>query len=72
VTTCERKQLWQWIELARADGWTVITDSGNHFKWLPRDGGQVIITPATPGGGNRSIDNVRAKLRRGGLKIPRK
>jgi hypothetical protein len=44
-----------------------ITRTGSgHLRWQHPDGKHV-ITPSTPHGGNRSIRNSRAELKRAGL-----
>ena len=52
---------------ARRSRWGTITHAGSgHLRWRRADG-LVVITPSTPGGGNRSIKNARAELKRAGL-----
>jgi hypothetical protein len=68
MSTSEVRKLQEWAGVARGLGWTVeVTRGGSHLKWWNPLGRLVAVTPGTPGGGNRSIDNVRAKLRRAGL-----
>lgn len=63
----EKQQLREWAALAERRGWRVVL-GGSHLKWYPPNGGKPLGTASTPGGGNRSIDNIRAKLRRAGLR----
>ena len=51
---------------ARKQRWTLTRTGGGHIRWKPPSGPPV-FTPSTPGGGNRSIGNTLAKLRRAGL-----
>ena len=52
---------------ARRSRWGTITHAGSgHLRWRRADG-LVVITPSTPGGGNRSVKNARAALKRAGL-----
>lgn len=52
---------------AREQRWTLTLTGGGHIKWKPPSGPPV-FTPSTPGGGNRSISNCLAMLRRAGLR----
>lgn len=51
---------------ARRSGWILTRTGSGHLRWQPPDGRHV-ITPSTPRGGRRSIQNARAELRRAGL-----
>lgn len=53
---------------ARRQHWTVTYTGGGHLRWKPPSGPPV-FTPSTPGGGNRSIANCLADLRRAGLTL---
>lgn len=68
MPTSERQKLQEWAQFAEDRGWTIRKNSGGHLKWWNEFGRLAAVTPSTPGGGNRSIDNIRAKLRRAGLK----
>lgn len=54
-------------DAARAQQWSLTYTGGGHIRWKPPDGPPV-FTPSTPGGGNRSISNCLAKLRKAGLR----
>jgi len=60
-------QLRAYARRAQVQGWVITRYSGGHLKWQP-PGGRAVFTPVSPSGGNRSVDNVLAKLRRAGLK----
>lgn len=69
MTTSQQSKIKEWIKVAERRGWTVtVNGAGSHLKWMNPDGVLVAVTPGSPNGGNRSIQNVRAKLRRAGLK----
>ena len=68
MSTSERQKLREWREIAEARGWRVTVAGNGHLKWWRPDGTLATVTPGTPNGGNRSIDNSRAKLRRAGLR----
>jgi predicted RNA binding protein YcfA (HicA-like mRNA interferase family) len=51
---------------ARHAGWILTRTGSGHLRWQHPDGRHV-ITPSTPHGGNRSIRNARAELKRAGL-----
>lgn len=71
MTSSQRRQIEEWVREARRQGWDVERGAARtgHWKWRRPDGSLVATTPSTPGGGNRSLANVRAKLRRAGLDI---
>lgn len=52
--------------LARHRGWHISRTGGGHIRWKPPSGPPV-FTPSTPSGGNRSVSNCLAELRRAGL-----
>jgi predicted RNA binding protein YcfA (HicA-like mRNA interferase family) len=52
--------------VAKEAGWTITRTRGDHLRWR-HPGGATVITPSTPNGGNRSIRNARADLKRAGL-----
>lgn len=62
------KPLQDLYRAARKQGWTVETSGGNHIRWLPPSGGRPVYS-ANSTRDNREAMNVRAKLRRAGLKI---
>lgn len=49
-------------------GWTITWTGANHLRWRGPDG-RVAFCAGTPGPDPRDRYNVRAKLRRAGLKI---
>jgi hypothetical protein len=51
---------------ARKSGWVLTRTGSGHIRWRGPDGA-IVITSSTPGGGNRSIRNSRAQLKRAGL-----
>jgi hypothetical protein len=51
---------------ARRAEWSITRTGSGHLRWQHPDGKHV-ITPSTPHGGNRSIRNSRAELKRAGL-----
>ena len=51
---------------ARRSGWVIAHTGSGHLRWTSPEGAAV-ITASTPGGGNRSVRNARARLRRAGL-----
>lgn len=69
MATSEQKKIREWVKAAERRGWTVtIEGRGSHLKWRDENGALMCVTAGTPGGGNRSIDNMRALLRRVGLR----
>lgn len=69
MSTSEQRKLKDWARQAEALGWTVeVQRRSSHLKWWNPEGVLAAVTPGTPGAGNRSIENVRAKLRRAGLR----
>ena len=62
------KTIGSWIRLAKGQAWAVEYTGGGHYRWTPPDGPSV-VTSSTPGG-SRAIANIRAKLRKAGLRIP--
>jgi hypothetical protein len=52
---------------AEAQGWTVSRRPNGHLKWVSPDG-EVDWSGSTPNGGQRSNENMKAKLKRRGLK----
>lgn len=70
MTTSEVRRIREWIDVAQAIGWRVVASSGKggHMKWYRPDGSLGTVTASTPGGGNRSMVNARAQLRRAGLR----
>lgn len=46
--------------------WVITRTGSGHLRWQP-PAGRHVITPSTPRGGRRSIQNARAELRRAGL-----
>jgi hypothetical protein len=56
------------IRLAEKAGCIVTTSKGGHLRFqLPN--GSLVFGPKTPNGGCRSIDNLRAKLKREGVPV---
>jgi len=56
----------KWRKLAKKQGWKISKTGSGHLRWVSPDG-ESVITPATPGKGNRSLENMKANLRRAGL-----
>lgn len=65
--TDAKKILHRWARLAVQRGWTVRI--GSHMKWYRPDGTLACVTPSSPTGYGRSLENSRANLRRAGLDI---
>lgn len=68
MSTSESIKIRQWAKVAVSRGWRVVKSSGGHLKFFRPDGSYATSTPSTPSGGNRSLNNTRAKLRRCGLR----
>lgn len=62
------KPLADLYRVAKEQGWRVETSGGNHIRWLPPDGSRPVYS-ANSTRDNREEKNVRAKLRRAGLRI---
>lgn len=68
MATSEQKKIQEWVKVAEGRGWSVrIHGRGSHLKFFRPDGSLATVVPGSPNGGNRSIENARAKLRRAGL-----
>ena len=52
-------------EQLASQGWRIELRKGGHIGYFPPDGSPPVFGPATPSE-YRSLDNVRAKLRRAG------
>lgn len=64
-----KKEIRKLIKRARKQGWTVVTTGGGHLRWSPPDPERpFVITGATPSD-YRAFKNIRARLRRAGLKV---
>jgi len=62
------KEVGDLIQKARAQGWSVLhTGSGHYVFRSPDKTKPQVIVPSTPGGGNRSLQNARALLKKSGL-----
>lgn len=74
MSNSQKRLIADWIKEAEKQGWTVVMGgpSAGHWKWYRPDGTLATVTPSTPDGGKRSIQNTLAKLRRAGLGIGRK
>lgn len=59
-----KKDLRQLRKQYEKAGWTVAYTGGGHFAFYGPNGEGPIFTPSTPSGGCRSIENIRAKLKR--------
>lgn len=57
----------RWAEMAIQQGWTVAYTGKSHLKWRAPNGA-VTFSPSTPSAGKRSLQNLRATLRRLGLR----
>jgi hypothetical protein len=64
AVSSEVKELWR---AAEAQGWEVGIAQNNHIIFRPPEG-KAIFGPSTPSD-HRSWKNLRAKLRRSGLKV---
>jgi predicted RNA binding protein YcfA (HicA-like mRNA interferase family) len=62
-----RKDLRQLRRRAEKAGWTVTHTRGEHLRWLPPDGGPIVISPSSPSDW-RGFKNLKARLKRGGLR----
>jgi biotin operon repressor len=64
------KEINDLVQKARSQGWTVLHSGGGHLifrspdKTVPQ-----IVVAGTPGGGNRSVENTIARLRKAGLSV---
>jgi len=62
------KEVSDLIQKARAQGWAVLHSGSGHYIFRSPDKSvPQVVVPSTPGGGNRSMENVRAKLKKSGL-----
>lgn len=65
------REVLELADLARAAGWVVERTQGRHMRFVPPGGkGRIVVASGTPGDGARAIRNLRADLRREGLKVP--
>ena len=62
------KQLVRWL---KDNDYEVVYGGTGHLKVFA-DGRQISSLPATPSGGQRSMQNAISQLRRAGVAIPRK
>lgn len=53
---------------ARKQRWEIVKTSGNHFKWIPPDGGDYVVS-SNSASDMRAVKGLRASLRKHGLKI---
>lgn len=63
-----KRQVEDWVREARRLGWHVEISRG-HWKWRRPDGSFGTVTPGTPSNSGRSLENIRARLRRAGLDV---
>lgn len=57
-------------KVARKHGWRVELRRAGHLVWAsPNREIPLIFSPATPSGGVRSIENLKARLRGAGLPV---
>lgn len=69
--TTRNKELQKLMKLARQQGWLVEGTKGGHFRFVPPDSSKpAVISSGTPSD-HRSMLNLRAQLRRSGLKANR-
>lgn len=61
------KDLRPWVRVALAQGWRVSFAGTGHALFLPPEGGRISVTNSSLAG--RRLYNVRATLRRAGLRI---
>lgn len=54
---------------AEQQGWTIEMGGSGHLKWKDPDGALRLVTGATPGGGNRAVQNAKATLKKWGVPL---
>jgi len=58
------------VKVATAAGWTIEMTAKNHWRWVPSDKCQpILIVSGTPANEAKFVRNLRADLRRRGLKV---
>lgn len=67
--TVTHKQLREYLLIAIEQGWTPKLSRKGHIKMLSPDGKTTVGCPGTPSC-YRGVKNVRADLRRAGVKFP--
>lgn len=59
-------------DLAIGQDWRVFYAGSGHLRWLNPDGVRIVNVAHTPSRGHRALQNTIARLRAGGLDIPRR
>lgn len=57
------------LAAAQKAGWCLERSGSGHLRLVPPDGGKSIYCAMTPGRGGRQRRNLRADLRRRGVKV---
>lgn len=65
---CVPPELYDLADAALAAGWRLQNTNKLHVRWLPPNGGRIVVTSGTPSD-YRTFLNVRSQLRRSGLFI---
>lgn len=61
-----------WKPLLRAatrQGWVIVPTKSNHIKLRSRDGKKQISMPSSPSDNQRGLKNMKAQMRRAGIKL---
>lgn len=64
------REIKDWADWARSQGWTVQDDSKGYTRFFDPDGEYVGRYPATPSNPRRRMADLRVALIRAGLPIP--
>lgn len=67
--TTRSKELQKLIKSARKQGWMVEKTRGGHIRFVPPDKDKPIVVSGSTPSDRRSVLNLRAQLRRTGLKV---
>lgn len=69
MTVRDLPRIWrEFGAVALRAGWVIERTQRGHFQWKSPNHGPIVTTAKTPSD-HRSIHNVRAQLRRAGLKL---
>jgi hypothetical protein len=56
-------------DLARHQGWRIEQTKKGHWRFIPPNDGEIVITSGTPSD-HRTCNNFRSRMKRSGLRLP--